>query len=152
VVWAAAAVAGAMLTLVEWRDLVPADSYPNLAGTVAGVVCATLGALIVRLVRNRIGWMLLSEEFGLSHMCLTSVYAVVGIVTHPDVLRGRGSSAPRRPVAWFSQRRSPTRSLRSLLDRSSVRSVQDQHVEIARLFMSLDGSSMAAEPARPLLQ
>src|SRR5207244_7762547 len=43
-------------------------------------------ALIVRRVGNRIGWMLLAEGLLITIMCLTSAYAVVGVVTHPDVL------------------------------------------------------------------
>jgi two-component system, NarL family, sensor kinase len=49
-------------------------------------VYATLGAMIVRRVGNRIGWMLVGEGLGLAIMCLTSAYAVVGIVTHPGLL------------------------------------------------------------------
>ena len=87
--WASTALVGAVgavLTVVAWQDLVPGDAYPNLGGTVAGLVYATLGAIIVRRVGNRIGWMLLGEGLALAVMCLTSAYAVVGIVTHPGLL------------------------------------------------------------------
>jgi hypothetical protein len=50
------------------------------------VVYATLGTLVVGRVGNRIGWLLLGEGLALSLMCLTSAYAVVGIVTHPGAL------------------------------------------------------------------
>src|SRR5205814_1122413 len=79
-------VAGAVLTVLAWRDLKPEDAYPFLGLPVAGAVYATLGALIVRRVGNRIGWMLLLEGLGLSIIWLTSAYAVVGVVTHPGVL------------------------------------------------------------------
>ena len=76
-------VANAVLTLAAWQDLVPADAYSNLGGSVAGLVYATLGAMIVRRVGNRIGWMLIGVGLLLVVLCLTSAYAVVGVVTHP---------------------------------------------------------------------
>ena len=79
-------VAGAVLTLVAWQDLRPGDAYGNLGGTVASLVYATLGVLIVRRVGNRIGWMLVGVGLGLAILSLTDAYAVVGAVTHPGVL------------------------------------------------------------------
>src|SRR5438045_9202451 len=58
--------AGAVLTVVAWRDLDPTDAYPNLAASVAGVVYASLGALIVRRAGNRIGWLLLGEGLAIA--------------------------------------------------------------------------------------
>ncbi|MDP9302187.1 MAG: histidine kinase [Actinomycetota bacterium] len=79
------ALAGAVLTVIAWGDLSLGDSVPNLVSAVAGVVYATLGALIVRRVRNVIGWILLGEGFGLAFLSFASGYAVVGIATHPGV-------------------------------------------------------------------
>ena len=89
VLWASAAltgVAGAVLTVVMWHDLDPADAYVAPLPLVAALVYATLGALIVQRVGNRIGWMLLGEGLGISIGSLTSAYAVVGIVTHPGIV------------------------------------------------------------------
>jgi signal transduction histidine kinase len=88
-VWASTALiglAGAVVTVVVWHDLAPADSYTNLVTPLAAIVYATLGALIVRRVRNPIGWMLLGEGLCLAILCLTSAYAVLGVVSHPGLL------------------------------------------------------------------
>jgi signal transduction histidine kinase len=82
----ALSVVGAALIVVAWPSLKPADAAPDVGEPVAAVVYATLGALIVRRVGNRIGWMLLGEGLGLSLLCLTSMYAVVGVASHPGVL------------------------------------------------------------------
>ena len=58
--------AGLVLTVIAWSDLATQDAYPTLAGTVAAVVYAALGALIIRRAGNRIGWLLLGEIITLS--------------------------------------------------------------------------------------
>ena len=63
--WAATvliALAGTILTAMAWSDLHPSDAYANLGSSAAAAAYATLGALIVRRVRNPVGWLLLSEE------------------------------------------------------------------------------------------
>ena len=77
--------AGAVLTVVAWSHIVTADAISNLGGTVAGVVYATLGALIVRRAGNIIGWMLLGIGAAGAIMSLASAYAVLGI-THSATL------------------------------------------------------------------
>src|SRR5919204_356636 len=79
-------VTGAVLTAIAWSGLKPADAAPAAGLSVAAIVYATLGALIVRKVGNRIGWLLLGEGLGLSLLSLTSMYAVAGAVTHPGFL------------------------------------------------------------------
>ncbi|MDQ3053701.1 MAG: hypothetical protein M3R66_07715 [Actinomycetota bacterium] len=79
-------VTGAALTLVAWNDLKPVDAYPNLVGSVAGLVYATLGAMIVRRVGNRVGWLLVGVGLAFAVICLTSAYAVVGVVTQPGLV------------------------------------------------------------------
>jgi signal transduction histidine kinase len=78
-------VAGAVLTVKAWSDLVTSDAAFHLGDTVAAVVYATLGALIVRRAGNLIGWMLIGLGAGLAIMSLASAYAVLGI-THPGTL------------------------------------------------------------------
>ncbi len=81
----AASLAGAVLTVMAWGDLVTKDAVSNLGATVAAVLYATLGALVVRRAGNLIGWLLLGEGAGLAIMSLASAYAVLGI-THPGIL------------------------------------------------------------------
>jgi signal transduction histidine kinase len=88
VVWAsvtALSLAGAVLTVLAWSDLVTKDAVSNLGSAPAAVLYATLGALIVRRAGNVIGWLLLGIGAGLAIMPLASAYAVLGI-THPGTL------------------------------------------------------------------
>jgi signal transduction histidine kinase len=87
--WAATvliALAGTILTAMAWSDLHPSDAYANLGASAAAAAYATLGALIVRRVRNPVGWLLLSEGAGLGLMTLVSAYAVLGVTAHPGAL------------------------------------------------------------------
>jgi len=77
--------AGAVLTVVAWSHIVTADAVSNLGGTVAAVVYATLGALIVNRAGNIIGWLLIGIGAGEAIMSLASAYAVLGI-THSAAL------------------------------------------------------------------
>ncbi len=77
--------AGAVLTVMAWGDLATTDAVSNLYATVAAVLYATLGALIVRRAGNLIGWMLIGIGGAVAIMSLASVYAVLGI-THPGTL------------------------------------------------------------------
>jgi hypothetical protein len=77
--------AGAVLMVVTWGDLVTSDRVSNLAATPAAILYATLGALVVRRARNVIGWLLLGVGAGLAIMASASAYAVLGI-THPGTL------------------------------------------------------------------
>jgi signal transduction histidine kinase len=80
------AVIGAGLVVVAWGDLKPADAYPSPVNLGAAVLYAALGALIIRRVHNRIGWILLCEGLGLALQTATSFYAVVGVLTYPGGL------------------------------------------------------------------
>ena len=88
VVWAsvtALSLAGAVLTVLAWSDLVTRDAVSQLSSAPAAVLYATLGALVVRRAGNVIGWLLLGIGAGLAVMPLASAYAVLGI-THPGTL------------------------------------------------------------------
>jgi signal transduction histidine kinase len=81
----ALSLAGAVLTVLAWSDLVTKDAVSDLSSAPAAVLYATLGALIVRRAGNVIGWLLLGIGAGLAVMPLASAYAVLGI-THPGTL------------------------------------------------------------------
>ena len=72
--------------MIAWGDLKPADAYPILGTPLAAVAYATLGALIVRRVGNRVGLVFLGEGLCQALLCATSAYAIVGLVTHPGAL------------------------------------------------------------------
>jgi signal transduction histidine kinase len=88
VLTALTAIAAMVLTALAWGDMAPSDAYPNLGTSIAGVVYAALGALIIRRARNVIGWILLGVGFGFTVISVASAYAVIGILTHPGTLPG----------------------------------------------------------------
>jgi signal transduction histidine kinase len=87
--WAGAvliAAAGAILTALGWSDFKADDAISNMGAAVSTVAYASLGTLIVRRVRNPIGWLLLITGVAIGMMSLFSGYALVGIITHPGAL------------------------------------------------------------------
>ena len=81
----AVSLAGAVLTILAFSDMVISDRITNLWASPSAVLYATLGALVVRRTGNVIGWLLLGEGAGLAIMGSASAYAVLGI-THPGTL------------------------------------------------------------------
>jgi signal transduction histidine kinase len=87
--WAAAAViaaAGIVLTIVSWGDWKANDAVSSVGSSVSGIFYATVGAVIVRRTRNRVGWMLMGAGISTGLLTLLSSYAVIGILTHPGAL------------------------------------------------------------------
>ena len=80
------AAAAGVLTIVAWGDEVSGDASANLAGSPSAILYAALGVLIIRRVRNRVGWFLLGSGLASSIMSLGSAYAIVGVATHPGAL------------------------------------------------------------------
>jgi signal transduction histidine kinase len=76
-------IAGAALTGVAWGDFKAGDAISEVGSAVSAVAYATLGALIVRRVRNPIGWLLLTAGVSIGLMGLFSAYAVLGMTAHP---------------------------------------------------------------------
>jgi signal transduction histidine kinase len=81
----AVSLAGAVLTVLAWGDLVVSDRITSLWVAPSAVLYATLGTLIVRRAGNVIGWLLLGVGAGMAIMGSGSAYAVLGI-THPGTL------------------------------------------------------------------
>ena len=77
------AVASAVLTVLTWSDYKANDAISQAGSSVSTVAYATLGALILRRVRNPIGWLLLAAGVSNGLMSLFSAYALLGITTHP---------------------------------------------------------------------
>jgi signal transduction histidine kinase len=89
VVWVATVVIAAaslVLVVITWSDLKSSDAVPAIAPPIAAVVYATLGALILRRVGNRMGWILLGIGLGISLLSVTSFYSIVALVTSPGSL------------------------------------------------------------------
>lgn len=80
------AVAAAVLTGLTWSDFRGSDAITQVGSWVSTVVYATLGALIVRRVRNPIGWLLLTAAISFGLMDLFYGYTALGITTHPGAV------------------------------------------------------------------
>jgi signal transduction histidine kinase len=80
------AAADAILTGLTWSDFKTDDGISQAGFPVSTLAYATLGALIVRRVRNPIGWLLLAAGVGLGLMGLFNAYAMLGITTHPGAV------------------------------------------------------------------
>jgi signal transduction histidine kinase len=77
--------AGIALSVPVWSHLARGDATSALGEPLAGAWFASLGALIVRRARNRIGWLLLGDGILLSLESAANGYAMAGIV-HPGTL------------------------------------------------------------------
>ena len=64
------AVAGGVLTIVAWGDQVSGDASANLAGSPSAILYAALGVLIIRRVRNRVGWGIVAILGGLAFVAV----------------------------------------------------------------------------------
>jgi len=80
------AVAGAVLTGLNWSGFKGSDGIAEVGSSVSTVAYATLGAMIVRRVRNPIGWLLLTAGISLGLMVLIYGYAALGITLHPGAV------------------------------------------------------------------
>jgi hypothetical protein len=80
------ALAGLILTGLEWGSLATSEKASNV-GTEAGAFAyAALGALIVRRAGNLVGWFMLAEGAANAVMTTGSAYAVFGVKAHPGTL------------------------------------------------------------------
>ena len=72
-------VAGSVLTALTWGDFKENDAISQLGFPVSTLAYATVGALIVRRVRNPIGWLLLAVGVCLGLMGVFNAYAMLGV-------------------------------------------------------------------------
>ena len=89
VLWAGSlliAVAGSVLTGLTWSDFKGSDVISQVGFPVSTLAYATVGALIVRRVRNPIGWLLLATGASLGLMGILNAYAMLGVTTHPGAV------------------------------------------------------------------
>jgi signal transduction histidine kinase len=86
------ALAGLVLTVLEWSSLAPTDAAGNI-GAVAGTIAyAALGALIVRRSGgNLVGWLMLAEGTATTVVTTGSAYAIYGAKAHPGALPAAGA-------------------------------------------------------------
>jgi len=80
------ALAGLVLTGLEWSSLAPSDAAGSVGAVAGAIAYATLGALIVRRAGNLVGWFMLAEGAANAVMAAGSAYAIFGVKAHPGTL------------------------------------------------------------------
>ncbi|HEX5296721.1 MAG TPA: GAF domain-containing sensor histidine kinase [Streptosporangiaceae bacterium] len=80
------ALAGLVLTGLEWSSLATSDAIGNVGAEAGAVAYAVLGALIVRRAGNLVGWFMLAEGAANAVVTTGSAYAIFGVKAHPGTL------------------------------------------------------------------
>ena len=80
------ALAGLVLTGLEWSFLATSDAIDNVGAEAGAIAYAALGALIVRRAGNLVGWIMLAEGAASALMTTGSAYAIFGVKAHPGTL------------------------------------------------------------------
>ena len=94
------ALAGLVLTGLEWSFLATSDAVGS-AGTEAGAIAyAVLGALIVRRTGNLVGWFMLAEGASSAVMTSGSAYAIFGVKAHPGTLPAAATAGTLAEAAF----------------------------------------------------
>jgi signal transduction histidine kinase len=86
------ALAGLVLTVLEWNSLAPSDAAGNIGAVAGTIVYAALGTLIVRRAGgNLVGWLMLAEGTATTVVTTGSAYAIYGLKAHPGALPAAGA-------------------------------------------------------------
>ena len=80
------ALAGLVLTGLEWSSLATSDAIGGVGAVAGAIAYAALGALIVRRAGNLVGWFMLAEGAATAVMITGSAYAIFGVKAHPGTL------------------------------------------------------------------
>src|SRR6185437_17046368 len=80
------ALAGLVLTGLEWSYLATSDAVGSVGAAAGAIAYAALGALIVRRTGNLVGWFMLAEGAANAVMTTGSAYAIFGAKAHPGTL------------------------------------------------------------------
>ena len=80
------ALAGLVLTTLEWNSLATSDAVGDIGAEAGSIAYAALGALIVRRAGNLVGWFMLAEGAASAVMTTGSAYAILGVKAHPGML------------------------------------------------------------------
>jgi signal transduction histidine kinase len=80
------ALAGLVLTGLEWSSLATSDAAGDVGAVAGAIAYAALGALILRRAGNLMGWFMLAEGAATAVMITGSAYAIFGAKAHPGTL------------------------------------------------------------------
>jgi hypothetical protein len=75
------ALAGLVLTGLEWSSLTTSDAIVNVGAGAGTIAYPVLGALIVRRARNLVGWFMLAEGAATAVMTTGSAYETISAGT-----------------------------------------------------------------------
>jgi signal transduction histidine kinase len=80
------ALAGLVLTGLEWSSLATSDAVASVGAVAGAIAYAALGALIVRRTGNLVGWFMLAEGAATAVMTTGSAYTIFDVKAHPGTL------------------------------------------------------------------
>ena len=80
------ALAGLVLTGLEWGSLATSDAICSVGAVAGAIAYAAFGALIVHRAGNLVGWFMLAEGAFTAVMTTGSAYAIFGAKAHPGTL------------------------------------------------------------------
>jgi signal transduction histidine kinase len=80
------ALAGLVLTGLEWGSLATSDAVGSVGAVAGAIAYVALGAMIVRRAGNLTGWFMLAEGATLAVMTTGSAYAIFGVKAHPGAV------------------------------------------------------------------
>ena len=114
------ALAGLVLTALEWSSLATSDAVGDIGAVAGSIAYAALGALIVRRAGNFVGWFMLAEGAANAVMITGSAYAIFGMKAHPGSAPGGGRGRGAGRGGLRARRHRPGRALPGLPDRAAA--------------------------------
>ena len=94
------ALAGIVLTGLEWSSLATSDAVGNVGAEAGAIAYAALGALIVLRAGNLVGWFMLAEGAANAVVTSVSAYAILGVKAHPGTFPAAAAAGTLAETAF----------------------------------------------------
>ena len=94
------ALAGLVLTGLEWSSLATSDAVGDVGAEAGAIAYAALGALIVLRAGNLVGWFMLAEGAANAVVTTVSAYAILGVKAHPGTFPAAAAAGTLAETAF----------------------------------------------------